>query len=67
MSVVRSPLSVVKTRHCTLKLYPNVAKVEDAADLRRQGCSRSNLLQTFDNAEDALSSAFPKGKQQVVF
>ena len=35
------------------------AKVEDAADSRHRGCSRSNLLQTLDNAEDAVSSAFP--------
>jgi hypothetical protein len=48
-------------------LDPNVAKVEDAADLRRQGCSRSNLLQTLDNAEDAVSSAFPKGKKHGFF
>ncbi len=48
-------------------LYPNVAKVEDAADSRRQGCSRSKLLQALDNAEDAVSSAFPKGKQHDIF
>ena len=48
-------------------LHPNVAKVEDAADSRRQGCSRSSLLQTLGNAEDAVSSAFPEGKQHGVF
>ena len=48
-------------------IYPNVAKVEDAADLRRQGCSRSHLLQALDNVEDAVSSAFLKGKQHAVF
>jgi len=29
---------------------PNVAKVEGAADPRRQGCSCSNLPQALDNA-----------------
>ncbi len=47
--------------------YPNVAKVEDAADSRRRGCSRRSLLQTLGNAEDAVSSAFPEGKQHGVF
>jgi predicted nucleic acid-binding protein len=37
---------------------PNVAKVEGAADPRRQGCSCSNLPQTLDNAGDAVPSAF---------
>ena len=54
-----------KAKH--LYVHPNVAKVEDAADLRRQGCSRSHLLQALDNAKDAVSSAFPKGKQHGVF
>jgi len=49
------------------RLNPNVAEVEDATDFRRQGCSRSNLLQTFDNEEDVVSSAFPQGKQHGVF
>ena len=48
-------------------MNPSAAKVEDAADSRRRGCSRSNLLQTLDNAEDAVSSAFPEGKQHDVF
>ncbi len=48
-------------------LNPKVAKVEDAADSRRRGCSRSSLLQTLGNAEDAVSSAFPEGKQHGVF
>ena len=73
MSGVRGPLSVVKNRTLNSefifphRVSPNAAKVEDAADSRRQGYSRSRLLQTLDNAEDAVSSAFPKGKQQVVF
>jgi len=37
----------------------NVAKVEGAADPRRQGCSCSNLPQAHDNAGDAAPSAFP--------
>jgi hypothetical protein len=45
------------------RLNPNVAKVEGAADLRRQGRSCSELPQALDNAGDAVSSAFPKGKQ----
>jgi len=35
----------------------------DAPDLRRQGRSRSKLLQALDNKEDGVSSAFPQGKQ----
>ena len=46
---------------------PTVAKVEDAADSRRQGCSRSRLLQTLDNVGDAVLSAFLEGKQHGVF
>jgi hypothetical protein len=42
-----------------LRVNPNVAKVEGAADPRRQGCSCSNLPQAFDNAGDAVPSAFP--------
>ena len=38
---------------------PNVAKVEGAADPRRQGCSCSNLPQALDNAGDAVPSTFP--------
>ncbi len=38
---------------------PNVAKVEGAADPRRQRCSCSNLPQALDNAGDAVPSAFP--------
>jgi hypothetical protein len=55
---------------------PNVAKVEDVADLRRRGCSCSTLPRTLDNAPeahkrrskiprqrgDAVSSTFPEGK-----
>jgi len=44
---------------------PNVAKVEDAADPRRRGWSCSHLPRALDNAGDAVSSAFPKGKQQA--
>jgi len=40
-----------------------VAKVEDAAGPRHQGCSCSRLPQSLDNAGDAVSSAFPEGKQ----
>ena len=43
-------------------IIPNVAKVEGAADPRRQRCSCSNLPQSLDNAGDAVPSAFPKGK-----
>ena len=54
-------------------ILSNVAKVEDAADSRRQGCSRSSLLQTFtrlgraDNPPEADKRrrcgilGFPKG------
>jgi len=44
-------------------LNPNVAKVEDAPDPRRQGWSRSKLLRTLDNKGDGVLSAFPEGKQ----
>ena len=44
-------------------LDPNVAKVEDTAGPRHQGRSCSWLPQGFDNARDAVSSAFLKGKQ----
>jgi len=37
----------------------NVAKVEGAANPRRQGCSCSNLPQALDNAGDVVPSAFP--------
>jgi hypothetical protein len=46
-----------------LSLYPNVAKVEDTAGPRHQGRSCSRLPQGLDNAGDAVSSAFLKGKQ----
>ncbi|OQY11176.1 MAG: hypothetical protein B6I30_07290 [Desulfobacteraceae bacterium 4572_187] len=39
--------------------HPNVAKVEGAADPRRQGFSCSNLPQALDNAEYAVPSVFP--------
>ena len=42
---------------------PDVAKVEDAADGRRQGFGCSRLRLILDNTADAVSSAFPKGKQ----
>ena len=48
-------------------VYPIVAKVEDAADPRRQGRSRSELLRTLGNKGDAVSSAFPKGKKHDKF
>ena len=48
-------------------LKPSAAKAENAPDSRRQGCNRSNLLQTLDNSENEVSSAFPKGKQHGVF
>jgi len=41
----------------------NVAKVEDTAGPRHQGRSCSRLPQRLDNAGDAVSSAFLKGKQ----
>jgi len=44
-------------------IYPNVAKVEDSAGPRHQGRSCSRLPQGLDNAGDAVSSAFLKGKQ----
>jgi hypothetical protein len=44
-------------------LDPNVAKIEDTAGPRHQGRSCSRLPQGFDNARDAVSSAFLKGKQ----
>jgi hypothetical protein len=44
-------------------LHPNAAKFEGAADPRRQGRSCSELPQALDNAGDAASSAFPKGKR----
>ena len=44
-------------------IYPNVAKVEDTAGPRLQGRSCSSLPQGLDNAGDAVSSAFLKGKQ----
>jgi len=47
-------------------IYPIAAKVEDAAGPRHQGCSCSRLPQSLDNAGDAVSSAFPKGKQHGV-
>jgi len=40
-------------------INPNVAKVEDTAGPRHQGRSCNRL----DNAGDAVSSAFLKGKQ----
>ena len=43
--------------------YPNVEKVEDTAGPRHQGRSCSRLPQGLDNAGDAVSSAFLKGKQ----
>jgi len=43
-------------------MNPNVAKVEGAADPKRQGRICSNLLQALDNAGDAVPSAFPQGK-----
>jgi len=55
------------------RVNPIVAKVEDAAGPpaagstlrsdKHQGCSCSRLPQSLDNAGDAVSSAFPKGKQ----
>ena len=47
-----------------LGFYPNVAKVEDAAAARRQGFGCSRLRRSPDNTADAVSSAFPEGKQQ---
>ena len=43
--------------------YPIIAKVEDTAGLRHQGRSCSRLPQGLDNAGDAMSPAFLKGKQ----
>jgi hypothetical protein len=45
-------------------MNPDVAKVEDAADGRRQGFGCSHLRRILDNAADAVSSALSKGKQQ---
>jgi len=42
---------------------PSVTKVEDAAGPRHRGYSCSRLPQSLYNAGDAVSSAFPKGKQ----
>jgi len=47
-------------------MNPNIAKVEDAADSRRQGHSCSHLPQALDNAGDAVASAFPKGKNMTI-
>jgi hypothetical protein len=47
----------------TFSMKPIVAKVEDAAGPRHQGCSCSRLPQSLDNAGDAVSSDFPEGKQ----
>jgi len=44
-------------------INPNVAKVEDTAGPRHQGRSCNRLPQGLDNAGDAVSSAFLKGKQ----
>jgi len=49
------------------RIIPNVAKVEGAADSRRQGWSRSTLLRTLDNKGDAAPSAIPSGKQHGDF
>jgi hypothetical protein len=52
------------------KVNPNAAKVEDTAGPRHQGRSCSRLPQGLDNAGDAVSSAFLKGKQhskKVIF
>jgi hypothetical protein len=47
----------------TFSMNPIIAKVEDAAGPKHQGCSCSRLPQSLDNAGDAVSSAFPEGKQ----
>ena len=54
---------IITQEAITHSLYPNVAKVEDAAGPRHQGRSCSRLPQGLDNAGDAESSAFLKGKQ----
>jgi len=46
-----------------VSLNPNVAKAEDTAGPRHQGRSCSRLPQGLDNAGDAVSSSFLKGKQ----
>jgi hypothetical protein len=48
-------------------LNPGVAKVEDAGDARRQGSGCSSLRRALDNAADAISSTFLKGKQHDCF
>jgi len=56
------PLELRKVKRILKKygiIYPNIAKVEGAADPRRQWCSCSNLPQALDNAGDAVPSAFP--------
>ncbi len=42
---------------------PNVAKVGDASDPRRQGRSCTSVPQAPDNKGYAVSPAFPKGKK----
>ena len=56
------PYGIVKFRGKIL-LNPNVRKIEDAADPRRQGWSCSKLPRTLDNKGDAIPSTFPKGRK----
>ena len=51
-----------------LSLHPNAAKAEGAVDPRRPRVRQySRLRRTLGNAGDAVSSAFPRGKQHGCF
>jgi hypothetical protein len=53
-----------------VKIYHDVAKVEDAVALRRSRAKLSRESagpQTLDNDKDAVSSAFPKGNNRTTF
>ena len=57
---------IILSRYTTageFTVNPNVAKVEDAVDPRRQGWSCTCLPRTLGNKGDAVSSAFPVGKK----
>ena len=52
------------TKNQKSKINSNAAKIEDAADARRQGFGSSRLRRAIDNKADAASLAFPQGKQE---
>jgi hypothetical protein len=56
-------LLIIKAVYAENCLSTNGAKVEDTAGPRHKGRSCSRLPQGLDNAGDAVSSAFLKGKQ----